>query len=256
MKATAFLKLAFLCLPAIVTIAPARAERTDKKTDWINFGFYEQSDSALSQTCDSCRVVFLGNSITQFWFERRPDFVAAHPNYVGRGISGQTTYQFLGRFREDVINLKPAVVVINAATNDIAENTHAYNERRTLGNIISLVELAEVNGISVILTSTLPASGFYWNPGISGIADKITGLNKKLRQFAADNSLPFVDYYSAMVAEDGSGAMNAGYSEDGVHPNAAGYEVMERLIVPVVHDALEQRRQTTCDTTVSAPCRR
>ena len=203
-------------------VLPANGEVRGGKPDWINFGFYEKANDELaSAAVDSARVVFLGNSITQFWVERRPGFFAAHPGYVGRGIAGQTTYQFLGRFREDVINLRPAVVVINAATNDVAENTHVYDEERTFGNIVSL-----------------PAKGFGWDPTITDAPAKIAALNKRLRAYASDKNIPFVDYYSAMAAEDGSGALKPGYSNDGVHPTVEGYEVMEALIVPVINSVL------------------
>lgn len=237
MKKLIYTLLATASLGAAVL--PANGEVRGGKPDWINFGFYENANDELaSAAVDSARVVFLGNSITQFWVERRPGFFAAHPGYVGRGIAGQTTYQFLGRFREDVINLRPAVVVINAATNDVAENTHVYDEERTFGNIVSMVELAQANGIRVILTTTLPAIGFGWDPTITDAPAKIAALNKRLRAYASDKNIPFVDYYSAMAADDGSGALKPGYSNDGVHPTVEGYEVMEALIVPVINSVL------------------
>ena len=102
---------------------------------------------------------YAGNSITEGWVRTHPDFFKTN-GYIGRGISGQTSYQFLLRFREDVINLSPALVVINAGTNDVAENTGAYNEDYTFGNIASMAELAKANKIKVILTSVLPAAEF------------------------------------------------------------------------------------------------
>lgn len=117
------------------------------------------------------RVVFLGNSITEGWVRTHPDFFKTN-GYIGRGISGQTSYQFLLRFREDVINLSPALVVINAGTNDVAENTNPYNEDYTFGNIVSMVELAKVNKIKVILTSVLPAAAFKWRMEIKDAPQK------------------------------------------------------------------------------------
>ena len=152
---------------------PANGEVRGGKPDWINFGFYEKANDELaSAAVDSARVVFLGNSITQFWVERRPGFFAAHPGYVGRGIAGQTTYQFLGRFREDVINLRPAVVVINAATNDVAENTCRYNEDTTFNNIVAMVNIARRHGIRPVMTAVLPAAQFSWRKEISDAPEK------------------------------------------------------------------------------------
>ena len=119
-------------------------------------------------------------------------FVFVRFRKFGRGIGGQTSYQFLVRFREDVINLSPALVVINAATNDIAENTGAYHEDRTFGNIVSMVELAKANHIKVILTTTLPAAAFDWNPAIKDAPQKIASLNARLKAYApADVTVGF-----------------------------------------------------------------
>ena len=156
-------------------------------------------------------------------------------NLIGRGISGQTSYQFLLRFRQDVINLKPAVVVINYGTNDIAENAGPYDETRTFENVVSMVELARYNGIKVILASCLPASGFKWRMSITGAMDKIRHLNSRVRAYAQENKIPYVDYFSAMVNTEGT-AMKDNYAKDnpGVHPNAEGYAVMEGLVLPII----------------------
>lgn len=204
-----------------------------ERNDWANFARFEKDNqSILSQAPTGRLVVFMGNSITEGWPTQRPQFFTDN-GFVGRGISGQTTYQFLSRYRDDVINLKPKVVVLNAATNDIAENSHPYNEERTFGNIMSMVELAKANGIKVILTSTLPAAGFGWNPAIKDAPEKIESLNARIKAYAAKNKIPYVDYYSALLGEDGR-CLNPQYSNDGVHPTAAGYEVMEALVLPVI----------------------
>ena len=131
-----------------------------QEKDWANLQRYAQQNAELPKPDkNEKRVVFMGNSITEGWVNTHPDFFKSN-GYIGRGIGGQTSYQFLVRFREDVINLSPALVVINAATNDIAENTGAYHEDRTFGNIVSMVELAKANHIKVILTTTLPAAAF------------------------------------------------------------------------------------------------
>lgn len=204
-----------------------------RQNDWAQFGRYEKDNQELAAIPNNGRrVVFFGNSITDNWARMRPDFFKNN-GFIGRGISGQSTYQFLSRFREDVINLHPKVVVINAATNDVAENTHEYNEERTLGNIISMIELAQANGIKVILTTTLPAGFFGWNRDITDGPEKIAALNKRLAEYAAKNKIPFVDYYSVLLAPDGRSLSNR-YTDDGVHPTDAGYEVMEATILPAI----------------------
>ena len=157
--------------------------------------------------------------------------------YVGRGISGQTSSHFLLRFREDVIKLAPALVVINAGTNDIAENAGAYNEEYTFGNIVSMVELARANKIKVILTSVLPAAAFGWNPSVKDAPQKIMQLNARIRKYAQENKIPYVDYDSEMVEGDNK-ALNSSYTRDGVHPTLEGYKVMEALIKKAIDKVL------------------
>lgn len=206
--------------------------------DWGQIERYDAANKAiLADKGRKVRVVFIGNSITDNWAAWRPEFFDSH-NFVGRGISGQTSYQFLVRFREDVINLSPEVVVINVGTNDIAENTGPYNEDRTFGNIQSLVELARANGIKVILTTVLPAKAFGWRPSVTDGPDKIKRLNNRIARYAAVNNIPFVDYYTALVAPDGI-SLPAELSGDGVHPTHAGYEIMESTVLPVIETTLK-----------------
>lgn len=196
---------------------------------FAQFGRYDSENTNLTSAKEvKDRVVFMGNSITENWFRIHPDFFKNN-NFIGRGISGQTSYQYLLRFRQDVINLYPEVVVINAGTNDIAENTGTYNEDFTFGNIVSMVEIAKANKIKVILTSTLPAASFGWNPSIKDSKEKIISLNNRVREYARKNKIKYVDYYSAMVSGDNC-ALNPDYSNDGVHPTAEGYLIMEALI--------------------------
>ena len=165
-----------------------------------------------------------------------PDFFKSN-GYIGRGISGQTSYQFLLRFREDVINLSPALVVINAGTNDVAENTQAYNEDYTFGNIVSMAELAKANKIKVILTSVLPAAAFKWRMEIKDVPQKIKSLNDRIEAYAKANKIPFVNYYKAMVVDENQ-ALNPQYTKDGVHPTSEGYDIMEPLIKNAIEKAL------------------
>lgn len=182
------------------------------------------------------RIVFMGNSITDGWSNARPDFFAAKP-YINRGISGQTTPQMLVRFRDDVINLKPAVVVILAGTNDIAENMGPSKLEWIENNILSMVQLAQANGIKVVLCSVLPAFDYPWKPGLQP-AEKIVALNKLLKADAEKYGLIWVDYFSPMADE--RKGLKATLSGDGVHPNEAGYKVMEPLVAEAINKALQQ----------------
>jgi len=206
-----------------------------QKHEFGNWKRYAQQNKELgAPKKGEKRVVLMGNSITDGWPRKRPDFFKNN-DLIGRGISGQTSFQFLLRFREDVINLQPKVVVINYGTNDVAENTGAYDEDLTFGNVLSMVELARYHKCKVILTSCLPAAGFNWRPNIKDAMEKIRHLNERVQAYAKANKIPYVDYFSALVAEDGSG-MNPELGEDtpAVHPNVKGYEVMESLLLPVI----------------------
>ena len=206
-----------------------------QKHEFGNWKRYAKANKELGAPAKGeKRVVLMGNSITDGWPHTRPDFFTNN-NRIGRGIGGQTSYQFLLRFREDVINLQPKVVVINYGTNDIAENTGPYNEDLTYGNVLSMVELARYHKCKVILTSCLPAGGFSWRPAITDGMDKIRSLNARVKAYAEANKIPYVDYFNAMLNEDGT-AMNPELANDnpGVHPNAAGYAIMESLLLPVI----------------------
>lgn len=226
----------FFCL-SVSVFCLSWAEAAAQSRDWANFKRYAKANKELSVPVKKeNRVVFMGNSITEGWAGSRPEFFKEN-NYIGRGISGQTSYQFVVRFREDVINLRPELVVINAGTNDVAENTGFYNEDITLGNIVSMVELAKANKIKVILTSVLPASEFGWNKKITDAADRIAGLNARIEAYAKTHKIPYVDYYKEMVSGPGR-SLNPAYTRDGVHPTKEGYAVMEALIKPVIDKLL------------------
>ena len=211
---------------------------TTQAQDWANLARYQEANAELMQErFPGNRVVFMGNSITDAWIEWHPEFFKKKP-YVDRGISGQTTPQMLLRFRQDVINLKPAVVVILAGTNDIAGNTGPTTNEQIIGNIISMIELAEANDISVVLCSVLPAFDFPWNPG-SYPSARIKRLNESLKEVAKDYKAVYVDYYSAMVNDELG--MKEELGTDGVHPNSAGYDVMEPLVKKGIKKALNRR---------------
>lgn len=208
-----------------------------QKTDWAQFQRYAADNARLCEGKEKIEALFFGNSITDSWATMRPEFFSTN-NFLGRGISGQSTYQFLSRFREDVVRLRPRVVVINGGTNDIAENTHPYSEEKTFGNIVSMVEIAQANDIKVVLTSVLPAAGFKWNRAVTDAPEKIKKLNQRLQAYAVEHDIPFVDYHSILLASDGR-SMKSKYTKDGVHPNEAGYLLMEEAVIPVIKKTLD-----------------
>ena len=213
-------------------------EASAQKHEFANYKRYAKANSELpAVTKKDKRGVFMGNSITEGWPMHRAEFFKENPNYVGRGIGGQTSYQFLLRFREDVVKLNPKVVIINAGTNDVAENTGPYNEEFTFNNIVSMVEIAKANKIKVILTSVLPAARFGWHPHVTDAPEKIISLNKRIEAYAKAKKIPYVDYYKALVDTDGR-TLPKKYSNDGVHPLPDGYKIMENLIQPVIKKLL------------------
>jgi lysophospholipase L1-like esterase len=180
----------------------------------------------------------MGNSITESWKLIDSNFFIGKP-YINRGISGQTTPQMLVRFRPDVIALEPSIVVILAGINDIAENTGPIALNDIYGNIISMVQLAKVNKIKVVVSSVLPANAFPWRPGIKP-AEKIIMLNMMLSAYCKTKNIVYVDYYSKMV--DDQKGLDKKFSEDGVHPNLAGYKIMEPLVEHAIKKALNQKK--------------
>ena len=215
-----------------------RFERAHAHDDWANLQRYHAADMQLtSSTTSSDRVVFFGNSITEAWAPYFPTMFPGKP-YVGRGISGQTTPQMLVRFRQDVIDLKPKVVVILAGTNDIAGNTGPSTLEMIEDNLQSMTELAKANAIRVVLSSVLPVYDYAWRPGLEP-APKIVALNAWMKQYAQQVGAVYLDYWSAL-ADDRQG-MRAEYSADGVHPNEAGYRVMAPLADAAIAEALRLR---------------
>ncbi len=204
--------------------------------DWANLKRYKKLNKELkAPSKKENRVVFMGNSITQKWVEFNPDFFKEN-NYIGRGIGGQTTPQMLLRFRQDVINLSPKAVVIHAGTNDIAGNRGPMTIEQIANNIFTMAELAKAHNIEVILASVLPASSYSWSPSIEP-TEKILKLNSLIKAYAKKNNMVYLDYYSAMVNENGGLKKELG--RDTVHPNIKGYEVMEPLVKEAIKKALK-----------------
>ncbi len=196
--------------------------------DWAGFHVYAEDNAHLDTLKAKAQVVFYGNSITQIWRERRPKFFTDN-GFIGRGIGGQTSSELLVRMRQDVIAIHPHTVVIMCGTNDIAQNNGYISLKNTMGNIISMCELAKANKIRPILCSPLPARFFYWNPSIKDAPQQIQMLNALIAMYAQEQNILYVDYYSAMVDKDGG--LKKGLSDDEVHPNDAGYQIMEPIII-------------------------
>ena len=220
----------------------SQLERT--YNDWAFLAKFREANALLPPpSSGETRVVFMGDSITEGWGMKatatspgRGEFFPGKP-YINRGISGQTTPQMLVRFRQDVVLLKPKVVVLLAGTNDIAENTGKETLEEIGNNIASMSEIARANGIRVVLCSVLPASDFSWHKGLEP-GPKIKTLNAWMKGYAAKNGFVYVDYYSPMANSEGG--LKAELSPDGVHPNKAGYDVMEPLAEAGIADALRK----------------
>lgn len=206
--------------------------------DWPQLARYREENEKLEPLKPGeRRAVFYGDSITDAWPSRGRLF-SSRKSFVGRGISGQTTPQMLVRFRQDVLDLHPAVVVILAGINDIAGNTGPQTDEAIQDNFRSMVALARAEHVRVVLCSILPAKSFPWNPGVDP-RPRVKQLNAWLKDFAAKQHLVYVDYFSAMV--DTEGGLRPELGEDPVHPNAAGYAVMEPLAEAGIAKALKQR---------------
>jgi acyl-CoA thioesterase-1 len=231
--------------PAAESMTPYQKSQLERTfNDWPFLAKYREANKLLPPASpDETRVVFMGDSITEGWglkaTSRTPDrgqFFPGKP-YINRGISGQTTPQMLVRFRQDVVLLKPKVMVLLAGTNDIAENTGKETLEEIGNNIASMSELARANGIRVVLCSVLPASDFQWRKGLEP-APKIRELNAWIKDFAAKNGFVYVDYYANMANSEGG--LKAELSPDGVHPNKAGYDIMAPLAEAAIVEALRK----------------
>lgn len=204
--------------------------------DYGQLCYYRQQNAALKAPAPGTpRVVFMGDSITEIWKKKDPNFFTH--GRIDRGISGQTTPQMLVRFRQDVIDLHPAVVHIMAGTNDIAGNTGAEKLGTVEGHLASMAELAHAHGIRVILASVPPSDHMGWQPAVKP-APVIRRLNAWIKAYAARHGYVYVDYYDAMAAPDGG--MKPGLSSDGVHPTAKGFAIMEPLTRAAIRKALAQ----------------
>ncbi|WP_339840349.1 SGNH/GDSL hydrolase family protein [uncultured Maribacter sp.] len=226
-----FNKLIIACMLSLFGLTNLHSQ------DWADLNQFKEENSKLPAVQENeDRILFMGNSITIGWLNNRPEFFKDKP-YINRGISGQTTPQMLVRFRQDVIDLKPKVVVLLAGTNDIAGNTGPSTLEMIMNNIKGMSEMAKANDIKVILSSTLPAYDYPWKPGLEP-AGKIIALNKMIKEYTELNGHIYLDYFSAMVDE--RNGLPKKYARDEVHPTVAGYKVMEPLVEAAIVKALDQ----------------
>ena len=230
-----------LCITTIALtcfVSAAHSAAAQANSDWANLHKFAQANAALALPApNETRVVFMGNSIIAEW---APLFAEMFPgkSYVGRGISGQTTPQMLVRFRQDVIALKPAVVVILAGTNDIAGNTGPSTLEMIEGNLASMSEIAQANGIRVVLCSVLPVFDYPWKPGLEP-AQKIVALNTWIRDYATVRRAQYADFHGVMA--DARQGLPKDLAADGVHPNLAGYKIMGPIVERAIAAALKQK---------------
>lgn len=225
--------------PAVICVAQTAADVSRMQgqlADWPQLVRYKAENLMLPKDATG-RVVFYGDSITDAWGRSVGSFFPGKP-YVNRGISGQTTPQMLLRFRQDVIDLHPAAVVILAGTNDIAGNTGPSTLEMIKDNFKSMGDLAKANGIRVVFASILPAADYPWKPGLKP-ALKIQALNNWMAGYCVTHGFTYLDYYTVMADENGG--MKPGLSSDGVHPTAAGYAIMGPLAQAALDKVLGTR---------------
>lgn len=228
-------------LQSALAVPLVAAQRPPPGVDWSSWfhgwfgrdfgmiGYYADDNAKLLASNEPVDIVFLGDSITEGWADKRPAFFSK--GRIGRGIGGQTTPQMVLRMFSDVVALRPKAVHIMAGTNDIAGNTGPMTAAMTEDNFRAMSDIARREGIEVLLASIPPAASFPWAPGIE-TRSRIAELNRWLRSYAHETGATWIDYHP--VLDDGSGAMKARLASDGVHPTEAGYDAMATVIEPVL----------------------
>ena len=215
--------------------AAQKAQPSRYGIDWPNFGRYH---NANLQVKERPVAVFMGDSITDGWARSDPKFFSDN-NYIGRGISGQTTMQMLVRFRRDVVDLKPAVVVILAGTNDLALNNGFIAKENIVGNLISMCEIAKANNVKVILCSITPVSEYKWRKEVKNPAELVRQTNAMIKHYAEKNNIKYLDYHSALADELGGLAVPK-HSHDMVHPNMDCYKIMEKMVKQAINEVVSK----------------
>jgi len=214
-----------LLAAALLLTGAATAGAAGPTPDWAGHERYAAANAALTRAPE---VVFMGNSITDGWDDTHPAFFSAN-NFACRGISGQVSAQMLCRFKADVIDLKPRAVVILGGVNDICGNNGPVDMRHILDNIASMVTLARAAGITPLVGSPLPTDYAFWRPELKGLGKSVRNYYDALRQLCREIDVTFVDFYPAMA--DAAGGILPDLSDDRLHPNAAGYDVMEPIVL-------------------------
>lgn len=228
-----FIMKRFFLLVAMTFIAVAA---TAQDHDWAQFGRYAEANKSITSRPDA---VFLGNSITDMWASGDPEFFSRN-NFVGRGIGGQTTSEMLVRFRQDVIDLNPRVVLIMAGTNDIARNNGYISLENMLSNVKSMCELAKLHKIKVVICSVTPCAYYPWRRHID-CAPIIPQFNAMLKEYAEQNGFYYLDYYSALVDE--RGGIPQKWTTDECHLTLLAYrEIMEPMACEAINKVLKTRK--------------
>lgn len=236
-----------LAAPIALATVPALAETLEEQCqrkllptlDFPQLGKFRADNQRLIAAKATVDVVFLGDSITEGWKDKRPDFFT--PRRVGRGIGGQTTPQMVLRMMADVVHLKPRALHIMAGTNDVAGNTGPMTPQMTQDNFRMMSDIARTHRIALLLASIPPAAAFPWRPGLE-TRKPIAEMNAWLRRFASTSGAIWVDYHA--VLDDGAGAMMPGLAYDGVHPTEAGYDAMATVVEPILRRTLLSARRT------------
>lgn len=206
-----------------------------RSSEWANLQRFDKSNRAIGNPLPGeRRVVFMGDSITELWQKEHAAFFTGRP-WMNRGISGQVTEQMLLRFQQDVIDLKPAVVVILGGINDIAQNAGFVPVEKTADHIFQMAAMARKAGIRPIICSVLPANVIKWRKNIHP-SESIIQLNRLLLDYCNENNITYVDYYTKMV--DDTQGLDTRYTVDGVHPVLAGYQIMEPIIEAAINENL------------------
>ncbi len=232
-------KKRYIILTIIITISRISFSQKLDTSLWnsgINYDRYANANAELLQKEFEPTAVLMGDSITDVWINNHPEFFEEN-HLVDRGIGGETTGQMLLRFREDVINLNPKVVAILAGINDIAENTGPIAIEKVFRNIISMAELAITNDIKVVLCKLVPSNRFPWRERIIP-TEKVRVLNQMIEDYANNNQIVLVDYFTPM--KDENSGLRSDLGNDGVHPNTKGYQIMEPLLLEGIHKALNE----------------
>lgn len=240
-----YLALVFLGIAGLVSAQEPSREDLEREiaaqqrllNDWAGLTRYGSENTELKLPPNEDRVVFIGDEITETWGQGQAKFFPSKP-YINRGIALQTTPQMLVRFRQDVISLKPKVVVIQAGSNDIAGAAGPITEAMAGENFTSMVELAKANGIRVVLASVTPVCDCFRNLTSRRPAGKIIGMNGWLKNYAAQSGSVYLDYYSVLVE---GRAMKKELTVDGLIPNDAGYEKMAALAEKAIAEALSHK---------------